>query len=99
MNTELPAGTFRLEGYIEVPLERIAEVEAALGEHIALTRAEPGCIFFNVDPCPEVAGRFLVSEAFAGKDAFDAHQSRASASPWAKVSAGIPREYKTWQID
>jgi len=95
----LPSGSYRLEGHIDVPAERIAEVKAALGAHIELTRAEPGCIFFNVDPCPDVSGRFLVSEAFTDEIAFKAHQTRASASPWAEVSAGIPREYRTWQID
>ena len=89
----MPKGTVTLTGYIDVPMERMKDIQAALPVHIALTRAEPGCQHFDVHPCPDVEGRFLVSEAFADQQAFDAHQARAKASDWAKVSDGIPREY------
>ena len=95
---DLPKGSFRLEGHIDVPSERIAQVSEALKEHIRLTREEAGCIFFNVDACSEVAGRFLVSEAFVDEAAFNFHQERAGASPWAEASAGVPRDYKTWVL-
>lgn len=95
---ELPKGTFRLEGHIDVPAERLSQVGEALKEHIELTRAEEGCIFFNVDPCSEIEGRFLVSEAFVDEAAFNFHQERAGASPWAVASAGVPRDYKTWIV-
>ena len=96
--SELPKGSFRLEGHIDVSADRIAQVSEALKEHIKLTREEEGCIFFNVDACSEVAGRFLVSEAFVDEAAFQFHQERAGASPWAQSSAGVPRDYKTWVI-
>lgn len=94
--SNLRKGTFRLEGHIDVPAERIAQVSESLKDHIKLTRAEEGCIFFNVDACPDVDGRFLVSEAFVDEAAFQFHQTRAGASPWAEASAGVPRDYKTW---
>jgi quinol monooxygenase YgiN len=83
-----------LDGHIDVPKTRLDAVAAALPAHLALTRAEPGCLSFNVTPCTEVAGRFLVSEAFANQAAFDAHQARTKASEWFEVTAGIPRDYK-----
>ena len=94
----LSAGTFCLSGHIDVPTERLDEVREALTQHITLTRAEEGCIFFNVDACPKVAGRFLVSEAFVDEEAFKVHQSRGANSSWAEVSVGIPREYETWVV-
>ena len=42
---QLQPGNFRLEGHIDVPSECIGEVEAALHDHVKLTRAEPGCLF------------------------------------------------------
>lgn len=96
---DLPKGSFRLEGHIDVPADRIAQVSEALKDHIRLTREEEGCIFFNVDACAEVEGRFLVSEAFVDEAAFNAHQERAGASPWAEASAGVPRDYKTWVVE
>lgn len=71
-----------------------ARVRAALPEHIRLTRAETGCISFEVvqtdDPMV-----WAVAERFADAAAFQAHQSRAAASDWARQTAGIARDYKT----
>ncbi len=96
--SELPQGSFRLEGHIDVPADRIAQVSYALKEHIKLTREEAGCLFFNVDACEKVEGRFLVSEAFVDEAAFKFHQTRAGASSWAEASKDVPRDYKTWVI-
>jgi quinol monooxygenase YgiN len=95
---DLPNGSFRLEGYIEVPDDRIEAVRDALDDHVRLTRGEKGCIFFNVNPCPDHKGRFLVSEAFVDETAFKFHQTRAGSSPWAEVTAGIKRSYETWVV-
>lgn len=81
-----------------MPADRVSEVSAALKDHIKLTREEAGCLFFNVDACEKIAGRFLVSEAFVDEAAFQFHQERAGASPWAEVSSGVPRDYKTWVV-
>jgi quinol monooxygenase YgiN len=82
-----------LDGHIDVPAERMADVSAALPAHVALTRAETGCLSFNVTPCTTVPGRFLVSEVFADRAAFDAHQERTRNSDWFAVTEGIPRDY------
>jgi len=82
-----------LTGHMDVPDDRIKAVSQAVGEHIALTRAEAGCLSFEVTPCPEVEGRFLVAETFENRAAFDAHQTRAGASTWARITAGLPRDY------
>lgn len=82
-----------LDGYLEVPADRVDTVAAALPEHMRLTRAEPGCLRFEVVQDPEQPTRFLVSEVFADRTAFEAHQRRAASSPWAKITAGMPRHY------
>ena len=89
----MPKGAVTLTGYIDVPPERMDDVQAALPTHIALSRAEPGCLSFDVNPCPDVSGRFLVAETFVDQQAFDGHQARTKASDWAKVTDGIAREY------
>lgn len=95
----LPKGSFRLEGHIDVPADRIAQVSEALKDHIKLTREEEGCIFFNVDACTKVEGRFLVSEAFVDDAAFQFHQERAGQSAWAEASKDVTRDYKTWVVE
>ncbi|TWD48190.1 quinol monooxygenase YgiN [Agrobacterium vitis] len=82
-----------LNGHIDVPADRLTDVTAALPQHIALTRAEAGCLSFEVNPCPNKAGRFLVAEVFANQAAFDVHQARTKASNWFQVTAGIARDY------
>lgn len=91
--------TIILTGHIDVPADRLDAVSAALPEHIRLTRAEPGCLAFDVTPDPDHPGRFRVSERFADQAAFEAHQTRARASDWARMTAGIPRNYEIRNAD
>ncbi|PIE16732.1 MAG: antibiotic biosynthesis monooxygenase [Rhodobacterales bacterium] len=88
-----------LTGYIDVPPGRLAQVNAALPAHIALTRAEPGCLAFDVTPDAEIAGRFNVAERFASRADFEAHQLRTQGSDWARITAGIARHYQIAEIE
>ena len=75
-------------------LEEADRVAALLPEHIRLTRAEPGCLRCEVLRSHADPTRFAVSEAFADRAAFEAHQARAAATIWAKATKGIPRDYE-----
>lgn len=86
--------TVILTGYIDVPPDRRDAIRAALPEHIRLTRAEPGCLSFEVIESASTPGRFAVAERFTDAAAFTAHQTRAAASDWARISDGIPRNYE-----
>jgi len=97
--SELAKGSFCLEGHIDVPADRLDEVRKALKDHIRLTRQEPDCIYFNVAPCPDIGGRFLVSEAFVDEVVFKYHQTRAGNSPWAEASKNVPRDYNVWVVE
>lgn len=88
-----------LIGYIDVPLERIDAITAALPEHIRLTRLEAGCIRFDVTADSEHKGRFHVAEVFANRADFDAHQDRTQTSDWARITQGIARHYSLSEID
>lgn len=82
-----------LDGFLNVPADRLDAVRAALPQHIALTRSEKGCVSFEVTEDVNRPGRFNVSEIFEDQVAFDAHQSRTKGSDWFAVTEGIPREY------
>lgn len=62
-----------------------------LPDHIALSRAEPGCLRFELwqDDDPLV---WHLSELFVDADAFAAHGTRTRASDWGRQSAGIGRD-------
>lgn len=83
-----------LNGYIEVPSNKLEIVRDALEIHIALTRQEEGCLSFNVVEDAEQNGRFNVSETFESQEAFDAHQARTKASDWFRVTQDMPRKYQ-----
>lgn len=86
--------TVTLKGTLQVPAHRIAEIREALGDHIRLTRAEDGCIQFEVTEDPNTAGLFYVQETFTDAAAFHHHQDRVAASAWGQISAGLPRDYQ-----
>jgi quinol monooxygenase YgiN len=75
-------------------LEEADRAALLLPEHIRLTRAEPGCLRFDVIRSMADPLRFAVFETFADRAAFDLHQTRTRASPWWQASRHIPRDYK-----
>jgi quinol monooxygenase YgiN len=69
-----------------------ALVAAHLPTHIALSRAEPGCLAFDVTPTADPM-IWAVSETFVDQMAFDAHQTRTRASDWYRHTGHIRREF------
>ncbi len=86
----------RLTGTLTCPPEEAAAVRAALPAHVALTRAEPGCLSFEVtETAPDV---FAVDELFRDRAAFEAHQVRTRASDWFAVTAGHARDFTVEEV-
>lgn len=82
-----------LNGFIIVPPNDLAAVKDELDKHIQLTRAETGCLIFEVtqdhfNPC-----RFDVYEGFVDEAAFQAHQARVKSSRWGKITINVERHY------
>lgn len=78
------------------------ETEAAvlrthLPAHVDLTRAEAGCLRFEVVPAGPPAWR--VDEVFASAEAFRAHQARVAGSDWGRATAGFRRDYRIEGMD
>jgi quinol monooxygenase YgiN len=70
-----------------------ARVLRHLPEHIRLTRAEPGCKWFDVTQNAADKLVFDVDECFADRAAFEAHQTRTRASAWFEATQGIERDF------
>ncbi len=83
-----------LSGYLDVPDGDIATVENHLPTHITLSRAEGGCVSFDVRVDPQNPNRYLVEEEFTTQAAFDSHQARVKASEWGRATAHLKRRYK-----
>lgn len=82
-----------LTGHIDVPSADLGIVQAELPKHIQLSRAEPGCLVFNVVPDPLRKNRFVVYEEFVNEDAFNFHQERVMASEWGTIAINVKRNY------
>lgn len=67
-----------------------------LPDHIAASRAEPGCLRFDIaqgeDPLI-----WELNELFTGDEAFAAHQARTKLSRWGRDSAAIRRDFTAFE--
>ncbi|MGJ8678592.1 MAG: putative quinol monooxygenase [Akkermansiaceae bacterium] len=88
-----------LSGHITVLPTELDTIRKALLVHIEVTRAEEGCITFQVNEHPTEAGRFDVYEEFVSKVAFENHQKRVRESKWGAVSQNVARSYEVEGLD
>lgn len=86
--------TVRLSGRLicATPTEA-AVVARHLPAHVALTRAEPGCLTFEVTRSPDPLV-WTVEETFADRAAFAAHQTRTQGSEWFAQTRQIRRDFQ-----
>jgi quinol monooxygenase YgiN len=86
-------GEVRLRGYLVCASQHDARIVTEhLPEHVSLTRAEPGCLSFEVTPTDDPLV-WRVDELFRDETVFAAHQARAAGSSWGRATAGIERRY------
>lgn len=72
--------------------EQAEIVHRHLPRHIELTRAEEGCLRFDVTQAEDPLV-WTVAELFADQSAFEAHQERVKASEWGRATTAIARDY------
>ncbi|WP_271894196.1 putative quinol monooxygenase [Candidatus Phyllobacterium onerii] len=86
-------GAVKLSGFLRCgSIKDIDLVKQYLPDHLRLTRAEPGCISFDVSQTDD-ALVWRVEELFIDRAAFDFHQQRTRASEWFSATSTIPRDY------
>jgi quinol monooxygenase YgiN len=72
-------------------------IRAHVAEHIRLSRAEPGCLTFDIfetdDPLV-----WEVMEAFRTRADFDAHQARTRDSLWFQATRSILRDFRVEEL-
>lgn len=72
-------------------------VLAHRADHIRLTRAEPGCLTFDIDETDDPMV-FDVMESFRDRAAFDAHQVRTRESHWFQQTRHILRDFAVEEL-
>lgn len=98
MSSEMPPRNLRITGTLTCATEAEAElVRQFLPEHIRLSRAEPDCLTFNVEPT-ENPLVWRLDESFVSREAFEAHQTRTRASDWFRATSGLTRDFQISEI-
>ena len=77
--------------------DEVLAVRQHLAAHVTATRAEPGCLTFEVAKTDDPM-IFEVMEAFADRISFDAHQARTRASAWFEATRGILRDFRLEEV-
>lgn len=73
--------------------DQAAVVAQFLPLHIELTRAEQGCLSFDVNLTQDPLV-WQVDEQFQDAASFRAHQQRVAGSEWGRATANIDRQYE-----
>lgn len=83
-----------LTGTMTCAPDEVDHVLALLPEHIRLSRAEPGCLQFDLWQDEVRPTEFHVTEVFRDARAFEAHQDRTQSSDWWRVTHHMARNFK-----
>lgn len=72
--------------------EQLKAVERLVEQHVADSRAEEGCLSFDITPTKNPLV-WNVDEIFDSESAYQAHKARMLDSDWYESTKGIKREY------
>ncbi|MBA4490018.1 putative quinol monooxygenase [Paracoccus sp. S1E-3] len=72
-------------------LDQLKIVLDHLRAHIAASRAEPGCLFFDITQSDDPL-IWRVEELYTDEAALAAHKARTKASLWAEKTAALTRD-------
>jgi quinol monooxygenase YgiN len=88
----------RLRGHmICQTMEESAAVHWHMADHIALSRAEPGCVSFDITATDDPLS-FEVIESLRTREDFDAHQARTRIGPWFEATRQILRDFRVEEL-
>ncbi|WP_245781102.1 putative quinol monooxygenase [Celeribacter neptunius] len=83
-----------LTGTMTCAQDEIESVVSLLPMHIRQSRAEPGCLQFELWQDELKPTEFHITEVFRDERAFEAHQDRTRNSDWFRVTGHMMRDYR-----
>ncbi len=87
-------GKILLTGTMTCAPDEMDAVLSVLPTHIRLSRAEPGCLQFDLWQDEVKPTEFHVTEVFRSEAAFETHQDRTRNSDWFRITGHMRRDYK-----
>lgn len=84
----------RVRGHLRcMTTDEADAVSAHVAEHIALSRAEPGCLSFHIAATDDPMV-WALDETFRDRPSFDAHQARTRDSAWFAATRSVLRDLR-----
>lgn len=74
-------------------LDEADRVAGMVADHVRQSRAEEGCIAFEIIRSMADPVRFAVREIYQTRAAFQAHLDRVRSTPWGQSTRGLHRDY------
>lgn len=87
-----------LTGYIIVLPADLICVLNELATHIALTKQEQGCLFFEANQDTNNLHRFYFHEEFESRASLANHRARVDGSKWAAATINVERHFKVTDV-
>nr|WP_321509728.1 putative quinol monooxygenase [uncultured Celeribacter sp.] len=86
-------GRVLLTGTMRCAPHEVDDVVALLDLHRRLSRAEPGCLQFDLWQDELDPSLFHVHEVFRSESDFEAHQTRTRRSDWWRITHAMTRNF------
>lgn len=83
----------KITGTLTASGEDIERARRLIPEHIALSRAEPGCLKFELTEDANQPGLWRLDELYRDENAFAHHKQRTKASRWGQESTDMVRDF------
>ncbi|WP_417243736.1 putative quinol monooxygenase [Celeribacter sp.] len=83
-----------LTGTLTCTPDEVDDVLSVMADHIRKSRAEAGCLQFELWQDELTPTDFHVSEVFLSEAAFATHQDRTQGSDWGRITRDMTRNFK-----
>lgn len=87
-----------VSGQIYVPLASLEQLRPAIATHVDLSRAEAGCLAFNLEENRDEPGRFDLYEEFVDSEAFEVHKRRTADSQWGTLGQDVQKDFEVREV-
>ncbi len=89
-----PMSKVLLTGTMTCAPSEVDDVLSVMADHIRKSRAEAGCMQFELWQDELTPTAFHVSEVFLSEAAFAKHQERTQGSDWWRITRHMSRDFK-----
>ena len=80
-------------GTLHCAPDEVDTLTTLLGPHVALSRAEPGCLSYELFQDEVQLTTFQLNAVFRDRQAFEAHKARVESADWGRATAHMRTDF------